>query len=84
MNALNLIRNLLQKWIGSTLQVPGVSERALEDHKAIFFAIAKKNAAAAPSAMMSHLEDMARFFVQAQEKSSQATEVGRGEEVPLL
>lgn len=84
MNALNLIRNLLQKWIGSTLQVPGVSEKALEDHKAIFFAIAKKNAAAARSAMMSHLEDMARFFVLAQEKSPQATEMGIGEEAPLL
>jgi GntR family transcriptional repressor for pyruvate dehydrogenase complex len=66
MNALNLIRNLLQQWIGSTLQVPGVSDKALEHHKAIFFAIAKKNVAAARAAMLAHLEEMARFFIQAQ------------------
>ena len=78
MNALNLIRNLLQEWIGSTLQVPGVSERALEHHKAIFFAVAKKNGPAARSAMLAHLEEMARFYIQAQEKRKDET--GKGEE----
>jgi GntR family transcriptional repressor for pyruvate dehydrogenase complex len=83
MNALTLIRNLLQKWIGSTLQVPGVSERALEDHKAIFFAIAKKNAPAARAAMVAHLEEMARFFIQAQAKRERMAEVRSGEEAAL-
>lgn len=83
MNALNLIRNLLQKWIGSTLQVPGVSEKALEHHKAIFFAIAKKNASAARAAMLAHLEEMARFFIQAQDKGQGTQEMGTGEEAPL-
>jgi GntR family transcriptional repressor for pyruvate dehydrogenase complex len=69
MNALSLIRNLLQKWIGSTLQVPGVSARALEHHKAIFLAVAKKNGPAARSAMLAHLEEMAQFFIQAQNQT---------------
>ena len=73
MNALNLIRNLLQQWIGSTLRVPGVSEKALEHHKAIFVAIAKKNGPAARAAMLSHLEEMARFFLQA--KQAEARQV---------
>ncbi|HCC56377.1 MAG TPA: GntR family transcriptional regulator [Solibacterales bacterium] len=67
MNALNLIRNLLQQWIGSTLRLPGVSEKALEHHKAIFFAVAKKNGPAARAAMMAHLEEMARFFIEAKQ-----------------
>jgi GntR family transcriptional repressor for pyruvate dehydrogenase complex len=81
MNALNLIRNLLQEWIGSTLQVPGVAEKAREHHKAIFFAIAKKNGPAARSAMVAHLEEMARFFIQAKElgKHQSDNEIGKGE-----
>jgi GntR family transcriptional regulator, transcriptional repressor for pyruvate dehydrogenase complex len=68
MNALNLIRNLLQEWIGSTLQVPGVSKKALEHHKAIFFAIAKKNVSGSRAAMMTHLDEMARFLLRAQQQ----------------
>jgi GntR family transcriptional repressor for pyruvate dehydrogenase complex len=80
MNALNLTRNLLQEWIGSTLQLPGVAEKALEHHKAIFFAIAKKNAPAARSAMVAHLQEMARFFIQAKDLGKQGTpEIGTGE-----
>ncbi len=83
MNALNLIRNLLQEWIGSTLQVQGVSEKALEHHKAIFFAVAKKNGPAARSAMMLHLDEMARFFIQAQEQKKELprkSEIEKGQE----
>lgn len=70
MNALHLIRNLLQEWIGSTLQEEGIAQIALEQHKAIFLAVAKKNGAAARAAMSGHLEEMARFFVAAQKKRS--------------
>jgi len=66
MNALHLIRNLLQEWIGSTLQLEGVGRKALEHHKTIFLAVAKKNAPAARAAMAAHLAEMARFFVEAQ------------------
>jgi GntR family transcriptional regulator, transcriptional repressor for pyruvate dehydrogenase complex len=68
MNALHLIRNLLQEWIGITLHIEGVAKKALEHHKSIFFAIAKKNGPAARTAMTNHLEEMARFFVEAQSK----------------
>lgn len=84
MNALNLIRNLLQEWIGSTLQVPGVSAKALEHHKAIFLAVAKKNGADARRAMMAHLEEMALFFIEAQERIKAQrppqNEIGKGQE----
>ena len=86
MNALNLIRNLLQEWIGSTLQAPGVSAMALEHHKAIFLAVAKKNAPAARAAMLAHLEEMGRRYIQAQQEwQSQRErngEVGKGEGSP--
>jgi GntR family transcriptional repressor for pyruvate dehydrogenase complex len=78
MNALNLIRNLLQEWIGRTLQEPGVYTRALEHHKAIFFAVAKKNVPAARAAMLAHLEEMARLYIQAQDK--QKDQIAKGEE----
>lgn len=68
MNALHLIRNLLQEWISSTLQEEGIAPKALEHHKAIFVALAKKNPAGARAAMSAHLEEMARFFVAAQKK----------------
>ena len=63
MNALSLIRNLLQEWIGSALQNEGVAERALLEHKRIHLAVAKKNHSQARAAMDSHLKDMAGFFL---------------------
>jgi GntR family transcriptional repressor for pyruvate dehydrogenase complex len=51
LNALHLIRNLLQKWIGATLKLDGVEAKALDHHRAIFLAIAKKNVPAAQAAM---------------------------------
>lgn len=68
MNALHLIRNLLQEWIGSTLQAEGIAQKAIEHHKAIFMAVAKKNGAAARTAMTLHLDEMAQFFVAAHKK----------------
>jgi GntR family transcriptional repressor for pyruvate dehydrogenase complex len=73
MNALHLIRNLLQEWIGNTLQVEGVAQKALEHHKSIFFAVAKKNGPAARTAMAAHLSEMARFFVEAQGLKAKST-----------
>jgi len=66
MNALLLIRNLLQNWIGSALRIQGVAERALQQHQGIFLAIAKKNPSAARSAMQSHLQEMANFLLESQ------------------
>jgi GntR family transcriptional regulator, transcriptional repressor for pyruvate dehydrogenase complex len=66
MNALLLIRNLLQNWIGSTLKIAGVAEKALNQHQRIFLAIAKKNPSSARSAMQAHLEEMARYLLASQ------------------
>ena len=66
MNALLLIRNLLQNWIGSTLRIQGVAERALQQHQRIFLVIAKKNPPAARSAMQSRLQEMANFLLASQ------------------
>jgi GntR family transcriptional repressor for pyruvate dehydrogenase complex len=70
LNALQLIRNLLQAWIGASLQVPGVAEKALDHHKSIFLAIAKKNSARARSCMQNHLEEMGRYYISVQKKDS--------------
>jgi GntR family transcriptional repressor for pyruvate dehydrogenase complex len=67
MNALHLIRNLLQEWMGSTLQVEGIAQKALDHHKSIFLAIVTKNGASARACMSAHLAAMARPFVEAQE-----------------
>lgn len=72
MNALLLIRNLLQNWIGSALQIEGVAARAREQHQQIFVAIAKKNQLAARCAMQDHLRDMASFLL----KGSEARDYG--------
>src|SRR5260370_38638211 len=65
MNALHLIRNLLQEWIGSTLQIEGIADKALAHHKAIFFPLAKRNGPPGQTAMTSHPEQMARCCVHA-------------------
>lgn len=62
MNALHLIRNLLLQWIGAALEVSGVAQTALEQHKAIFMAIADRDTAGARLAMQTHLETMAGFL----------------------
>ena len=73
MNALLLIRNLLHNWISSALRTAGVAEKALEQHQRIFLAIAKKNPAAARSAMQTHLQDMANLLL-----ASEKVQKGRG------
>lgn len=67
-NALLLIRNVLQQWIGNSLQLEGVAEKALGQHRAIFLAIAKKNGPAARIAMEKHLAEMARFLGEEKSK----------------
>jgi DNA-binding FadR family transcriptional regulator len=55
LNALQLIRNLIQQWIGSALSIPGVSGAAAEQHKKILSAIAERNSSAARAAMREQL-----------------------------
>lgn len=63
-NALHLIRNLMQQWIGRALTGQGVPEAALEQHKQIFLAIAKRNPERARAAMCAHLDAMGRYLLQ--------------------
>lgn len=64
LNALQLIRNLMQQWIGQSLTRPGVATEALEQHKQIFLAIAKRNPERARNAMAHHLEAMAKYLLR--------------------
>lgn len=59
LNAVQLIRNLMQQWISKSLQHEGVAAQALVQHRRIFMAIAKKNTAEARLAMQNHLQAMA-------------------------
>lgn len=64
LNAVLMIRNLIQQWMLVTLQVPGVTERVLEQHSAILEAILAKNSSAARDRMRSHLADMGGLLVR--------------------
>jgi len=74
MNALLLIRNLLHNWIGSTLRIQGVAERALQQHQRIFLAVAKKDPAGARAAMQNHLQEMAAFLLESEKARSKAAD----------
>ncbi len=61
MNALQLIRNLLQQWILSAVAVEGVPGKACAQHKRVLLAITNKDSVAARKEMRKHLQDMAAF-----------------------
>jgi GntR family transcriptional repressor for pyruvate dehydrogenase complex len=73
LNALHLIRNLMHQWIATAVVREGAVAKALEQHRKIFMAIAKKNPDAARTAMESHLESMATYLT---EPETPAAEVG--------
>jgi GntR family transcriptional repressor for pyruvate dehydrogenase complex len=62
LNALLLIRNLMQRWIGGALTVPGVQAAALRQHKEIFAALSNRDREAARAAMGGHLEEMSKHL----------------------
>lgn len=74
-NALLLIRNLMQRWIGGALTVPGVQDKALTQHKRILHAITKRDSAKARAAMQGHLEEMSRHLVEVRHEARQSGEV---------
>lgn len=66
LNSLLLIRNLTQQWVRTSLErYAFVAVKALEQHRAIFLAVAKRNPARAREAMQSHLDAMASFLQSA-------------------
>lgn len=78
-NALQLIRNLMQEFIGETLMQQGVADEALDQHKQIFLALAKRNPDRARTAMRLHLDAMARHLQQEHAKTTTSTAVASGE-----
>ncbi|MBC8165128.1 MAG: FadR family transcriptional regulator [Bryobacteraceae bacterium] len=75
LNALLLIRNLMQRWVAGALTVPGVQDKALHQHKRIFLALAKRDSAKARSAMQTHLEEMSRHLGEVRHEARQSGEV---------
>ncbi len=69
MNALHLIRNLLQQWILSAVDIKGVPEKACAQHKRVLQAIEKRDGAAARKEMRKHLHDMAGFVPQKKKRA---------------
>jgi GntR family transcriptional repressor for pyruvate dehydrogenase complex len=59
MNALQLIRNLLQRWILSAVAIKGVPEKACAQHKRLLDTIKSGDDVAARKQMRKHLRDMA-------------------------
>ncbi len=72
LNALQLIRNLMQQWIASALLLKGVSDEALYQHRQIFMAMTKRNPEKARQAMRVHLEAMAERFILAKKLAQAA------------
>lgn len=67
LNSLHLIRNLMKEWVSTSLgQHPFVAEEALEQHRTIFVAVAKRNPMKAREAMEIHLDAMAAHLRAAQ------------------
>jgi GntR family transcriptional repressor for pyruvate dehydrogenase complex len=67
LNAVQLIRNLMRQWMSQASTVRGAVPIAVEQHRAIFLAIAKKNRAEARKLMASHLASMADALMTFQE-----------------
>jgi GntR family transcriptional repressor for pyruvate dehydrogenase complex len=61
MNALHLIRNLLQQWILSAVAIKGVPEKACLRHKRLLLTIKNRDSAAARQEMRKHLREMAGY-----------------------
>jgi len=61
MNALQLIRNLLQVWILGAVGVAGVPEKACAQHKKLLAAIKSGDSGAARKEMRNHLQAMADY-----------------------
>jgi GntR family transcriptional repressor for pyruvate dehydrogenase complex len=61
MNALHLIRNLLQQWILSAVAINGVPEKACAQHKRMLLAIKNRDGVKARKEMQKHLQAMSAF-----------------------
>ena len=64
LNAVLMIRNLIQQWMLVTLQVPGTTEKVLTQHTAILEAILAKDCNSARDRMRSHLSEMGGLLLE--------------------
>lgn len=76
-NAVQLLRNLLRRWLILKLLIPAVPSKVLKQHEAIYKAIKARDADAAREAMWGHLEDTAQLLQQVVQKSGKSRQNGR-------
>jgi GntR family transcriptional regulator, transcriptional repressor for pyruvate dehydrogenase complex len=69
-NAVQLLRNLMRRWIYLKLLIPNVPEKVLAQHVDIYEAIRRRDAEGARKAMLLHLEDTARLVSQVVESQT--------------
>ncbi len=63
-NAVQLLRNLMRRWLHLKLMLPDVPTKVLRQHEAIYHAIRSRDPEAARKAMMEHLESTVRLVSQ--------------------
>jgi GntR family transcriptional repressor for pyruvate dehydrogenase complex len=64
LNAVLMIRNLIQQWMLVTLQVPGITEKVLIQHTGILESILAKDGRSARDRMRTHLSEMGGLLLQ--------------------
>lgn len=64
LNAVLMIRNLIQQWMLVTLQVPGIIEKVLAQHASILECIVARDSKAARDHMRSHLSEMGGLLLE--------------------
>src|SRR5450759_802108 len=64
LNAVQMIRSLMQQWMLVTLHVPGVGNKVFSQHRAILDRIRAKDSSGARDAMRSHLEEMGGLLIR--------------------
>ena len=64
LNAVLMIRNLVQQWMLVTLQVPGITEKVLQQHSGILQSILDKDSRSARDRMRSHLSEMGGLLLE--------------------
>ena len=67
-NAVQLLRNLLKRWLVLKLMIPQVPASVMKQHERIYRAIKGRNREKARTAMWDHLEETAQLVTQVVEK----------------
>lgn len=77
-NAVQLLRNLMRKWLVLKLMIPLVPAKVLKQHEAIYRAIRARDREAARTAMWAHLEDTAHLISRVVETRQTTAVNGKG------